>query len=337
MFHSARIKLTAWYLTIIILITFVFSLSIYAVVSNQIEGFIHMQNNRIREFQQRTYSLPPPPKDGPPIISVTELKKQETDLIYRLIFIDIFIFTFSGLAGYFLAGRTLRPIKIMMEEQNQFISNSSHELRTPIATLRAEMEGSLMEKYLSDTTARKLIESNLEEVKNLQELSNSLLEITKIHDINPQKKEKVSLNEVLDLSVKKVQVLFKKKNITIHKNFTTDAIIIGDKGRLVELFIILLDNAIKYSNDNSNITLDIEKISGQIRINIKDEGIGISKEDLPHIFERFYRADKSRRDTQGYGLGLSIAKKIIDSHRGSIKAESIPDKGSVFTVLLPLV
>ena len=113
--------------------------------------------------------------------------------------------------------------------------------------------------------------------------------------------------------------------------------IYGNKQSLIELLTILLDNAIKYSNKNRLVILKSKKLDHRILITVSDQGIGIDRENLPHIFDRFYRADKSRSKEKitGYGLGLSIAKRIIDIHNGIIRAESKLGKGSEFTVEIP--
>jgi len=271
-----------------------------------------------------------PPPGNPPMMSTEDLQKQERQLLYVLIFIDVGICIIAGAGGYLLAGRTLSSIKLMIDEQNLFISNASHELRTPIATLRAEMEANLLEKHISDTQARQLIKSNLEELLTLQNLSNNMLSLTRVHTINGnRKKEDISMREVIDIAYKKVLALSKKKNITIEIT-TTDFILKGDKNSLIELFVILFDNAIKYSQKNTKITVSSRKSSERISLIIQDEGMGISEKDLPHIFERFYRADKSRSLVDGYGLGLSIAKKIVENHDGSIEVMSKVQKGTTF-------
>ncbi len=223
-----------------------------------------------------------------------------------------------------------------MDEQNQFISSASHELRTPIATLRAEMEGCLLEKHITEEQSRKLINSNLEELGTLQNLSNSLLTLTKVHSVNGNRQQDIiSTLEIINLAHKKISTLAKKKNIHIEKNIK-DARIKGDKDSLVELLVVLLDNAIKYSQKDTHITITLEKTQEKIFISIKDEGMGISEGDLPHIFERFFRADKSRSLIEGYGLGLAIAKKEVENHRGGIYVSSELGKGTIFTVWLPL-
>ncbi len=340
MFQSTRLKLTAWYLLIIMSISTLFSVAIYNNVSRQIEGLIRIHNERVKNFQFGSPQNDLPPRslsDAPPMISTEDLQKQREQLIYTLFFINLGILVVAGGAGYFLAGRTLRPIKLMVDEQNQFISDASHELRTPIATLRAEMEGKLLEKRISNKEVRKLIASNLEDLDTLQNLADSLLKLTRIHTLNDTQKEmaNISLSEVVKAAYKKVLPLAKKKKIKINVK-VAEAIVKGDKSNLTEVLVILLDNAIKYSPKGSAVRVVSKVLDHKVKVSVSDRGMGIAKEDLPHIFERFFRADKSRSLVGGYGLGLSIAKKIVESHRGSIRTTSKIGKGSTFEVTLPL-
>jgi len=335
MFSQARLKLTVYYLAITMVISLFFSLAIYTNVSRQIEGFIHIQNQRIQQFRQNdNLELPHPRSRNLPIISVQDLKEQQTKLLHSLLFINSSILLLAGGAGYLLAGQTLQPIKVMMDKQNQFIADASHELRTPIATLQAEMESSLMAKSITDKIARNLIKSNLEEVDHLKKLTNNLLLLTSNQAINFNL-QNLQLANILKIAKSRVASLAKHKKIKISSKIPK-ATIRGDQNSLVEAFIIILENAIKYSHSNSSIFITGSKSDHKISLSIKDQGIGISAKDLPHIFERFYRADKSRSNTDGFGLGLSIAKNIITNHHGSILVSSALNKGSTFTVILPL-
>src|SRR6266404_215893 len=215
----------------------------------------------------------------------------------------------------------------MVDEQNQFISDASHELRTPIATLRAEMEATLLEKHVGDKEARKLIESNLEELGKLQELANSLLQLAYVHKKNERLSDIVVLPEVIQSAYKKVAPMAKKKQITFALS-TVEGKIKGDKQSLVEVFVNLFDNAIKYSPSKTTVSVSSMLKKHTSIITIADKGIGIASEDLPHIFDRFYRADKSRSQADGHGLGLSIAKNIVTAHNGSIAVESVLKKGA---------
>jgi len=336
MFHHARFKLTAWYLFIIMLISILFSVAFYNVSTREIERLINRIEFR-QEFPGRPVPVRPSLSNSPTLPTFEDLEALKRQLLVTLVVINGAIFIFAGGAGYFLAGRTLLPIKIMLDEQNQFISNASHELRTPIATLRAEMEGNLLEKKISDKKARKLITSNLEELGTLQDLSNSLLRIAEVNGINQEKyMVEISLLEIAQSAQKKILPLAKKKDIVITSDIK-DSRVKGIRSSLVEVFVILLDNAIKYSREKTRIKIISEEQSKVVTISIADQGEGIPAQDMPHIFDRFFRSDKSRSEADGYGLGLSIAQKIVETHNGSLTAKSNEKKGTTFIVQLPLL
>ncbi len=214
MFRNARIKLTIWYVTILIIISSLFSVAFYGSATQEIDRIIHRL-----EFEKQTSQeglRPPSPPDTP---SIEDLLSYKDRIKMTLLFINGLILLLSAGGAYVIAGKTLQPIKIMIDEQNQFISNSSHELRTPIATLRAEMEGKLLEKHISDKDARKLISSNLEELSDLQYLVNNLLKLTRVHQAADsfKKIENVSLVEIIKLSCQKTLALANKKQIKIDK------------------------------------------------------------------------------------------------------------------------
>lgn len=332
MFGQARIKLTVWYVGIILIISTLFSVAFYNSSTREIDRIVdRLQFEKIREES----GLPGfrRPSGGP---SIEELLEYKERMRLTLLIVNGVILLFSAGAAYILSGRTLKPIKIMVDEQNQFISSASHELRTPLATLRTEMEGHLLEKEITDQQARNLIKSNLEEIERLQGLSNNLLRITQVQELASSAFEDVSISEVLDTAIAKVLPLAKKKNILITRK-SKESIIWGDKMSLVEVFVILLDNAIKYSPKKSEVSVVVQKNEKQVVVAIKDNGIGISEEDKEKIFERFYRADSSRTVTDGYGLGLSIAQKTIEKHNGSIQVTSTLNKGSLFEVKFPRI
>ncbi|MCX6782568.1 MAG: HAMP domain-containing sensor histidine kinase [Candidatus Levybacteria bacterium] len=333
MFTKTRFKLTAWYLLIIMLVSVSFSIAMYKVLTSELNRVERVQRLRqegqLPEFRQRFPRI---------FILDPQLIEETKDRLKTiLLLVNLGILGTSSLAGYFLAGRTLKPIKDMVDEQNRFITDASHELRTPITSLKTEIEVNLRDKNLSKD-AKKLLESNLEEVNSLQSLSDNLIRLTQYQKTNGNIHfEELSLSEIVDGACKKVTNLAKHKSITI-KNQVKDYSLEGDRQSLTELFVIFLDNAIKYSHKNTTVTLTSKKTDHSLAIEIKDEGVGIEQQDLPYLFDRFYRVDKSRTktDVQGYGLGLSIAKQIVDKHNGSISVESKLGKGATFTIQLPM-
>lgn len=331
MFQKARFKLTAWYLLIIMSISVLFSVTIYKGSTHEIERFA-----RVRHFRLE--------RDGffPPSVALSQsdqavVQEAEDRLKTILVLINLGILTVSGGVGYFLAGRTLRPIQDMVDEQNRFIADASHEFSTPITSLKSEIEVYMRSKNHTVKEADALLASNLEEVNNLQVLSDNLLELAINQKTNGDYPfELLSLSAVVQEAVKRVGPLAKKKHITI-TNTVHDASLTAERQSITELFVILLDNAIKYSPQNSKVLISSKKQDVRVSIFVKDEGIGISSEDLSYIFDRFYRADVSRSKAQvrGFGLGLSIAKKIVETHKGKIEAKSEINKGSTFIIHLP--
>lgn len=344
MFDRARLKLTGFYLLIIMLISISFSFFIYRFLTSEINRALNMEKlhqmgvyypaKRFIFFNDND-TVTKGIVITPPSTEILEEAKQR--ILYILIAVNLGIFCLSGAAGYFLAGRTLRPIKQMVDEQNRFITDASHELRTPLTSLKSEIEVSLRDKKLTLVDARKILESNLEEVNNLQYLSDNLIKLAQAKTTNGVRFEETSFLTVVNLSIKKVEKIAKKKNIVIEKNIE-DALLTADRQGLTELLVILLDNAIKYSESNSKIYLSSRKSGRNLIIEVKDYGVGINKKDLPMLFERFYRADnaRSKKDTEGFGLGLSIAKDIVEKHKGGIDVKSKLGQGTTFQIKLPI-
>lgn len=333
MFEKARLKLTAWYLLIIMLICFLFSLVIFRTADTELRRIGHRQYLFRERFNQEIFRLPV--NEELFTIDVGEIRER---VILVLIIINSGILLIAGLSGYFLAGRTLKPIKDMVDDQNRFISDASHELRTPLTSLKSAMEVHLRDKKLTLKDAKSLIAENITDVDKLQSLSDALLSLAQYQATNNHRSFSLfDVKDIVTLAVKKISFLAKKKQITFKiqtENFKVE----GNKEGLTDLLVILLDNAIKYSSPKKIAFIQTKRTDGSMLISVKDQGIGINKKDLPFIFDRFYRSETSRSKTTagGYGLGLSIAKKIVTLHRGTISVESKVNTGTTFTVHLPV-
>ena len=334
MFTEARIKLTAWYLAIIMAISLSFSVAIYLGVNRELSRFDVVVRLRQQRADQATLFLRsngiPVPPDNTSEVETAEAARVRIITLLGLINLSILILAGGG--GYFLAGQTLEPISKMVEEQKEFVGNASHELRTPLTSLMSEIEVALRDKKMNIEDARKLLESNLEDVKSMSKLSNYLLKLSRYERaVDTKMFTKVDLKEIAAKSIENVKPLSRAKKIDVSLK-GAKKIVSGDKDSLVELFTILIENAIKYSPKESKVLVHINDRGFEVA----DHGVGISKEDLPHIFERFYRADTSRSKdkTDGYGLGLSIAKSITELHRGTIKVESKINKGTTFKIAI---
>lgn len=320
MFNKARLKLTGWYLLIIMCVSVAFSAVIYRAASFEIERFAKTQRARYERLM-----LPPP------VLDEELLGETEQHILMTLIVINLGILGISGILGYYLSGKTLLPIKEMVDEQYRFISDASHELKTPITAIKTTLEVALRDKELSPKESRDTLSTSLEEVERLQKLAEGLLALTKTSGspaLVPS-----SLTKVVKEAIKTVQPLSDDKKIKIVAKLSAAIVQLEPTG-MTRAIIAILDNAIKYSPENSVAHIRTKILGKTIQIIITDSGKGIDQKDLPLIFDRFYRADPART-TSGYGLGLPIAKQIIEEQGGSIAITSKPGKGCTVMITLP--
>jgi heavy metal sensor kinase len=219
--------------------------------------------------------------------------------------------------------------------QRQFMEDISHELKTPLSVLKGELEVTL-KRIRSAQEYETTLHSSLEEVNHLVGIVENLLTLARF-DAKTTTLQKLSLdlNVLLKDAVEAIQVLAIQKSITLQLNSAHTVEIFADKNQLKRLVLNLLDNAIKYTPPGGKIYIDLRQQKNSADIDITDTGIGIPEKELPHIFDRFYRVDKSRSSV-GFGLGLSIAQSIAMAHGGKIYARANVPQGTVFTISLPV-
>lgn len=292
-----------------------------------------------------------------------------------LISIGLFSLLLSAFVGHFLARRITQPIlktvditkkiadgnyEVRLEEESntteitllmesinhlaqslqtleklrkQLTEDVAHELRTPITILQSHLEA-MAEGVWEASTER--LEGCYDEVLRIGKLVGDLERLAKIESENLKLiKLEFNLKEEIDKTVINFQTELKDQNIEIEV-VGSPVYIIGDQNRIRQVAVNLISNAIKYSGENSHIIVELFDTEDEIGFSVKDNGAGISKEELPFVFERFYRADKSRnRSTGGSGIGLTIVKSIVDAHGGRVLAESELNRGSKFSVFFP--
>jgi signal transduction histidine kinase len=325
-FRSATFKLTMWYLAIVMAISFLFSVILYHDAGAELARGIHRESLRIStQF--------PVFQNNPMLNGTNDYAEATHHLLLRLIAFNILVLVTAGLASYLLARRTLSPIEQAQVQQQRFTADVSHELRTPLTALRMESEVALLNDKASSSELRTTLVSNLEEVAKLESLINNLLRLTHLEEAELRHNfTAISTRSIVDEAVGQVAKAAEVRGITLSQT-VTDGQLNGDHDSLVQLLVILLDNAIKYSHGGGEVQLVAE--SGTLRVS--DSGAGIDADALEHIFERFYRADTSRNKTttEGYGLGLSIAKMIADIHHADITLASQPGQGTTATVTFP--
>jgi signal transduction histidine kinase len=265
------------------------------------------------------------------------ISRGQHELFTKLLIINTLVLVGGAAVSYVLARRTLEPIEEAMEAQSRFASNASHELRTPMAAIQTENEVALRNPKLTLARSKQILRSNLEEVTRLQELSDGLLRLAR-EDGRDITLEPVVLAEVVTDVISHYRKPASQKHISI-VNKVNQASVYADRHGLTQVLSILLDNAIKYSPAKTTVTVTSGGRGKDGHISVADEGPGINSNDLPHIFDRFYRADTSRTSQQvsGHGLGLALAQKIVEQSGGTIDVKSKPGKGTKFVVSFPLV
>jgi len=222
------------------------------------------------------------------------------------------------------------------QKLSRFTADAAHELRTPLAALKGETEVLLSRKRSSEDYQEALT-NNLERLDFLTKLINDLLILSQADEGKASLKiENLNFSELLKGLYEAFNIVAMQKKIRFTFSASEKVLINGDSIKLQQLFSNLIDNAIKYTPEGGNVSLIIQPGKDQITVILKDTGIGIPRDDLPHIFDRFYRVDTSRsRLSGGVGLGLSICHWIVKAHHGTIDTKSQPHQGTTFTLMLP--
>lgn len=309
-FSSAAIRLTYLYVAILMTLSLVASVWLYSVAGGEI-SWIASQSVSVG-----------------PTVGIVQNSKDRT--LQSLIFFNLFTLGAGTLTSYALAQRTLKPIQKSYETQAHFATDASHELRTPLTALKAELQVARKSDLRSKKAVSAMIDSSLAEVDRLQQLTERLLQLAE-PTTRPEPETEASLHEALSAAQKVLQpgIVDRKLHIIVPTQEVRLAIRIGD---LTEILVIILNNACKYSPPKSTVGITCRPKGKVYEIDIQDNGPGIPAKDIPHIFERFYRGGSSERQS-GFGLGLAVAKNVVNAVGGTISAKS--DQGTTITVRLP--
>lgn len=295
-----------------------------------------LQDIEVQGLYFRTFAFQ---EDGKIVQIVRDITAEEEMLntLFLILVIGCSIGSLCAIGiGFFLAGRALVPIQNSWEKQQQFVSDASHELRTPLAVIQSKTDvlfqspsATIEEKAMDISTISK-------ECRRLSKLVSNLLLLAR-SDSNQIEMDKKTfemdklLEEIVD-PYKEIASYQEKEMIL---KVEQDISFMGDRERIHQMMVILLDNAMKYTNEGGHIQIDCTQTSGSIRIQVKDDGIGVKEEDIPKLFDRFYQGDKARSTSEGAGLGLSIANWIVEKHYGKISVESKWGEGTCFEVIFP--
>ena len=262
------------------------------------------------------------------LMDISNEKSQLSALVKRSLVIISAVAVILFIISLFLSKLVLRPVAKAWEDQKRFVADASHELKTPLTVILSNTDMVIRSKDEQSPKNKRRLDNIRSESERMKELVNELLDIAR-GDVDDKKiiKEKTDLSELLlDELLTWEPVCFDAKR-ELDSDVDEGVTVMGDSTKLKKIFGILMDNAVKYSIENTKICVRLKKEQGKAHLYVEDVGYPISEEEKSSIFDRFYRADKSREETAGYGLGLSIAESLVREHEGKIWAESVPEEG----------
>ncbi len=266
-------------------------------------------------------------------LDVTSTYSTLSDLIITLIIIGVIMLIVIYFISLYFANRSIKPIEVMWLKQKQFVADATHELKTPLTIINANIDAVLINEKDTIRKQRKWLDYIKIETKGMNKLVNQLL-VTAKSEEEEISLNKINVNDIVKEAVVSFESLAFEKGITIgYKDNKYN--VFGNNDKLLQVMKILLDNAVKYSFDNTKIKISCYKERKYVYIKVVNSGLGITQEDLPYVFDRFYKSDKARTNIDNsYGLGLFIAKQIMLKLKGDIKVESVLNEETVFTLKL---
>lgn len=311
-----------------------------SMVSEIISIVHHEAEPKVKEYGEYAYTCIPFNKGY--IISFTEngmQKKLLFNLTLLLIGIGIAAILITFFISLYGANKAIKPIEVSYNKQKQFVADASHELRTPLAAISANADVLLSHPESTIHDERKWLEYIKDETERMTKLTNELLYLARLDNSdNSPILSAVSFSDIAEDTVLENEAVAFEKNIIFDYDIDENINVLASECGIKQLVLILIDNAVKYTPENGSISITLKADRSKAVFTVTNTGDGIAEYDLPHIFDRFYRTDKSRaRESGGCGLGLAIAKGICESFGGTITAKSSLGGNTAFTVILDMV
>lgn len=270
-------------------------------------------------------------------LDITSRQAILTNLIYTFLIVALVMLIIIFFISRFFANKSIQPIKEAFEKQKRFIGDASHELKTPLAVINTNVDVLLSNGEDSINSQSKWLHYIKSEIERMSKLTNDLLYLTQM-DYSDVKMifTDFNISETVENVILTMEAVIFENNITLGYDIEPNLKTHGNSEQLQQVIMILLDNALKYTNTNGSVNMTLKKQHNNIVLSVTNTGEGIPEDHINKIFDRFYRVDKSRaRKSGGYGLGLAIAKAIVEQHGGKIFAKSILNESTTFTVELP--
>lgn len=269
-------------------------------------------------------------------MDITPQQQILTNLIYTFSVVAVIMLGVIYLTSRYFASRSIAPVKEAFEKQRRFIADASHELKTPLTVINTNADVLLANSEDTINEQAKWLHHIKSETERMKTLTNDLLYLTEMDDARTRMMHvPFNLSEAIDSVILTMEAVIFEKDLTLDYDVEPNLTFTGSSEQMKQVAMILLDNAIKYANPNGLISVALKRHQGHIELSVTNTGPGIPAEHLGKIFDRFYRADPSRsRQNGGYGLGLAIAKSIVEQHRGKIYAKSVPNEKTTFYVQL---
>ena len=307
----------------------------YVVNANQSQGSIPNYSMRFLKTQKGEYNC----------IALADLTEEKGNIYFQLIMYvlaALMAFGMLYIMAEYMSERSITPIKQSMEDQSRFVADASHELKTPLTVILANMDIMLANPDMAPEEQRKWLESTKEEAKMMTGLVTDMLSLSRTEGKEAQKimaYESVNFSDLVDDAILSAESLAYERKIALKSEIQSNLTVVADSGKMRQVVMILVDNALKYTKPGGNIFVTLKNAEKNVVLTVYDDGEPIPEDRRQNIFDRFFRVEDSRqKDGQtpgGYGLGLPIAKNITDAHNGRLYLDYSDETGTCFVVTLP--
>ena len=262
--------------------------------------------------------------------------QQRKQLLYSLLLIPILMLGLFLFAALPLSRWLTRPAQNAWDAQRHFIADASHELKTPLTVILANLSILLKNKQQTIESCEGWIESTQEEAQQMRKLVEEMLMLARTEDEQPAEHfTQANLSELLERTLMTIESIAFDNGVTLKTSIEEYVITVCSETHIQQMMTILLDNAIKYAGGKKIVTVTLARKQERCELHVNNTGAPIPAEALPHVFDRFYRG-QANRTGNGFGLGLAIAKRILQMHKGSIRVSSTAASGTTFSVVLPI-